>query len=323
MSSRVPITVHLERFEGPLDLLLYLIQSHELDITKISISVITDQYLAYVRLIQELNFDTASEFLVMAATLLQWKSKAILPQDEKVDGAVLGAEEFSQDDLIRQLFEHQRFLEAGANLGQLPRMGEDVFTRNNSKPPIERIWRDMDITSLAMGYQDMLVRQRKRTQILKKETVSLSDKILEFSSKLTLGKPTDMRALMSENPVKPEVVVTFLASLELSRLKKMRLHQEITYSPILIELLQTLQDFDLELASGFDDPNKPREAGDNLMNNIETSIQEAHHPMSPKISTEMSPETSTEINKATSEVPAELLAAQAAHTGSVMPEGVV
>src|SRR2546421_31911 len=79
MAYRVPITVRLESFEGPLDLLLYLIQSHELDITRVSIGRITDQYLAYVYLIQELNFDTASEFLVMAATLLHWKSKSLLP----------------------------------------------------------------------------------------------------------------------------------------------------------------------------------------------------------------------------------------------------
>jgi segregation and condensation protein A len=251
MSHRVPITIRLERFEGPLDLLLYLIQSHEFDINKISISKITDQYLTYVRMMQELNFDTASEFLVMAATLIQWKSKSLLPQEEKLDGAAAVAEEFTQEDLIRQLLEHQRFLEAGESLAQMPRLGDDVFTRNNSKPPIERVWKDMDITSLAMGYQDMLVRQRKRTQILKKETVSLSDRIMEFSDKLAIGKPTDMRSLMSEKPMKQEVVVTFLASLELSRLKKMRVHQEITYSPIFLELLQTLKDFDLQLASGF------------------------------------------------------------------------
>ena len=82
VSQRLPITVRLESFEGPLDLLLYLIQSHELDISRISITQITDQYLAYVQLLQELNFDTASEFLVMAATLLHWKSKAVLPQEK-------------------------------------------------------------------------------------------------------------------------------------------------------------------------------------------------------------------------------------------------
>src|SRR3954467_807035 len=118
MASRLPITVRLESFEGPLDLLLYLIQSHELDISKISISKITDQYLAYVRLMQELNFDAASEFLVMAATLLHWKSRALLPQDLKTDatGNLLEEGAFSQEDLVRQLLEHQRFLAAGENL---------------------------------------------------------------------------------------------------------------------------------------------------------------------------------------------------------------
>ena len=123
-----------------------------------------------------------------------------------------------------------------------------------------------------MGYQDMLVRQRKRTQILKKETVSLSDKILEFSAKLPLNKPTDMRSMMSQEPLKPEIIVTFLASLELSRLKKMRVHQEITYSPIMLELLQTLRDFDLELASGFEYDNKPGQPAATPMSLID-SIQ--------------------------------------------------
>ena len=194
----------------------------------------------------------------MAATLILWKSKSLLPQEENLDaGANAEDEQFTQEDLIRQLLEHQRFLEAGQNLAQLPRLGEDVFTRTNSKPPVEKVWKEMDITSLALGYQDMLVRQRKRTQILEKETVSLSDKIMEFSSKLPVGKPTDLRSMMSVNPPKPEVVVTFLASLELSRLKKMRLHQdqEVIYSPIFLELLETLRDFDLNLAASFEYQN--------------------------------------------------------------------
>jgi segregation and condensation protein A len=252
VANRVPITVRLERFEGPLDLLLYLIQSHELDITKVSIGKITDQFVSHVRLLQELNFDTASEFLVMAATLLLWKSKSLLPQEEIIDPNATLEEQFTQEDLIRQLQEHQRFLEAGQNLAQLPRLGEDVFTRNNSKPPTQKIWKDMDVTSIALGYQDMLVRQRKRTQILKKETVSLSDKMMEFGSQLAIGKPTDIRKLMSEHPEKSEVVVTFLASLELSRLKKMRLHQDVTYSPIYLELLEILNSLDLQMASGFE-----------------------------------------------------------------------
>ena len=255
MSSRVPITVRLESFEGPLDLLLYLIQSHELDISKVSISNITDQYLAYVRLMQELNFDVASEFLVMAATLLHWKSKALLPQ-EKSEGDALNGEDapLSQEDLIRQLIEHQRFLAAGENLAQLPQLNQDVFTRNNRRPPIERIWKEMNITALTVAYQKTIAHARKRKQILKKETVSLTEKMQEFGNKLSIGKLTELRQLLSIDPARPEIVVTFLASLELSRLKKARLHQEQVYGDIYLELLESLVNFDFNMASGFDQP---------------------------------------------------------------------
>lgn len=254
MSHRLPITVRLDSFEGPLDLLLYLIQSHELDISKISISKITDQYLAYVRLMQELNFDIASEFLVMAATLIFWKSKAILPKEEDENAADASEEELmSQEDLIRQLLEHQRFRAAGEDLAQFPRLNEDVFTRPNKRPPIERVWKDMNVTDLAMTFQQILTRARKRKQILKKETVSLTDKIQDFGHKLKLGKPTDLRALLDIDYTKPELVVTFLASLELSRLRRMRVHQEGTYTPIYLELLQSLKNFDVNLASGFEE----------------------------------------------------------------------
>lgn len=253
MSNRLPITVRLDSFEGPLDLLLYLIQSHELDINKISISKITDQYLAYVQLMQELNFDTASEFLVMAATLLHWKSKALLPQENKGD---LNAEDqdqmMSQEDLIRQLLEHQRFTAAGQDLAQLPLLGEDIFTRPNRRPPVEKIWKEMNLTQLTTAYQQMLIIQRKRTQVLRKETVSLASKILEFRDRLVVGKLTALQELLSASPSRPEIVASFLATLELSRLKKMRLHQEITYSPIYLELLESLKHLDASMISDFD-----------------------------------------------------------------------
>ena len=254
MAYRVPITVRLESFEGPLDLLLYLIQTHELDISRVSIGMITDQYLAYVRLMQELNFDTASEFLVMAATLLHWKSKALLPNEEK-DAATKGAEEdleLTQEQLLRQLMEHQLFLEAGQRLAELPLLGEDVFARPNHRAPISKVWKSMDLSQLTLTYQDTLVRSRKRTQILKKETVSLTDKIIEFGTKLPIGKMMELSKLLTDSTSRPEIVVTFLASLELSRLKKMRLYQEEAYQPIFLELLETLKNFDLQLASGFE-----------------------------------------------------------------------
>ncbi len=254
MAHRVPLSVRLNSFEGPLDLLLYLIQSHELDISKVSITQITDQYLAHVKLMQELNFDMASEFLVMAATLLLWKSRSLMPENQAQAQDAQSSEEpaLTQEELIRQLLEHQRFRNAGNELGQLPRLGDDVFVRPNRRPPVEKIWKEMRITGLATSYQDMLARQRKRTQILKKETVSLAGKITEFVETLTVGKPTPMSKFMASR-FRPEVVVTFLASLELSRMKKMRLHQEKTYEEIYLELMEKILAQDLHMAgAGFE-----------------------------------------------------------------------
>ncbi|MGK5082140.1 segregation/condensation protein A [Bdellovibrionota bacterium FG-1] len=261
MANRVAITVQLDSFEGPLDLLLYLIQSHEMDINRISIGALTEQFVAYVRLMQELNFDIASEFLIMAATLLHWKSKALLPQEAKpIDLLSDDDSAMTPEELMRQLLEHQRFLAAGQDLAQVPMLGEDVFCRPNRKPPIEKTWKELDISTLALSFQDTLVRARKRTTILKKETVSLTDKIFEFSDRLEIGIPKNFKEILSPLAEKPEIVVTFLASLELSRLRKMRLHQEGHYQEILLELLESLRGFDMNLARGFDSPIAKAEA---------------------------------------------------------------
>ena len=136
MANRVPITLNLDTFEGPLDLLLHLIAEHEMDVSKLSISKITDQYLAHVLMMQELNFDLASEFLVMAATLVLWKSKALLPKEESGDLSLRESadEILTPEQLLRQLLEHQRFLDAGVELGRLPKLGEDVFSKDNQEP---------------------------------------------------------------------------------------------------------------------------------------------------------------------------------------------
>ncbi len=254
VSNRLPIKVRLESFEGPLDLLLFLIQSHELDISKVSITTITDQYLAYIKLMQELNFDMASEFLVMAATLLHWKSKSLLPQENggKMDGAVDDMDILTPEMLMEQLRQHQIFKAAGENLARRPWLGIEVFARENPKPPVEKIWKTMNVTGLALSYQDILGRERKRKTILKKETVSITGKIKHFADRLKMGELTELRHLLTEGGERAEMVVTFLASLELSRLKKLRLFQEGAYLPIFIELIDSLNEVMNEFSSEFE-----------------------------------------------------------------------
>lgn len=136
-------------------------------------------------------------------------------------------------------------------------LGEDVFSRPNRRPPIERVWKEMNLTDLTLAYQDMLVRQRKRTQILRKETVSLASKIIEFRDKLKVGKVTEFRSLLSSLPTRPEIVAAFLATLELSRLRKMRVHQEAAYAEIWLELLESLNNLDANMVDGFESTVAP------------------------------------------------------------------
>ena len=247
-------TIRLEQFEGPLDLMLYLIQSQELDISTVSISKITDQYLNTIKLMHELDFDVASDFLVMAATLILWKSKALMPKEEE-DQKLLedSAMPLSQEDLVRQLLERQRYLEMAGHMSQRPLLGDDVFNRPTKRPPVEKIWKEMNVTQLATTYQDLLIREQKRARIvMKKETVSLAEKIQEFGRKLVPHQITELRELIADVNTRGEWVVGFLASLELSRLKKLKIHQQEVFAPIYVELLEALVGFDARQASGFD-----------------------------------------------------------------------
>ncbi len=249
------LTLRLNQFEGPLDLLLYLIQSQELDISTVSISQITDQYLNSIKLFQELNFDMASDFLLMAATLIMWKSKALLPDEnsdkENTEDIALP---LTQEDLVRQLQERQRFLTVAGEIATRPMLGDDVFTRPNKRPPVEKVWKAMNMTSLSTSLQDLLIREQRRARVvMKKETVSLSEKIKEFADRLTMNQITELKSMVRDINTRGEWVVSFLASLELSRLKKIKIYQEQAFDPIFIELVDKIVSFELSLAgSGFE-----------------------------------------------------------------------
>jgi len=259
--SMTPVTtrstsfkIRLEQFEGPLDLMLYLIQSQELDISTVSISQITNQYLHAIKLMQELDFDIASDFLVMAATLILWKSKALMPKDDEDQNALEDAEvPLTQEELVKQLLMRQRYLEAAGRLAGYPLLGDDVFAKPTKRPPVEKVWKSMNMSSLTTTYQDLLLREHKRARIvMKKETVSLQEKIQEFGRRLKLNELTQLDTLIADKAVRGEWVVGFLASLELSRLKQVVIHQAQVFDPIFIELVQEMINFDSKQTSGFD-----------------------------------------------------------------------
>jgi segregation and condensation protein A len=234
--------------------MLYLIQSQELDISTVSISKITDQYLHTLKLMQEMDFDVASEFLLMAATLILWKSKALMPKEEDPNAALAQEDApLTQEELVRRLLERQAFLKAAGEIAVRPFLGDDVFTRPTKRPPVEKVWKQMNVSSIATTFQDLLIREQRRKRIvMKKETVSLAEKLKEFGRRLEPHQITALETMIADKGVRGEWVVGFLASLELSRLKKLKIYQEQTFDPIYVELLEKLENFDVTQASGFD-----------------------------------------------------------------------
>lgn len=233
--------VKLEVFEGPLDLLLYLIKRDEVDIYDISIERITSQYLEYMEAFQVLNIELAGEFIVMAANLLYIKSRTLLPKDQQM------AEEDAEEDdprweLIRQLIEYKKFKEAATHLRTREAMQEQLYPRSPvvpELPPAENLLvEEVGIFDLINAFQKILKRLDNKKEDLREifaENFTVSDKI-EFLLKITASAvPIRFEECFAEIASRAEIVVTFLAMLELIRMKQLRVKQELHFSEIWIE----------------------------------------------------------------------------------------
>ncbi len=247
------LKVRTSQFEGPLDLMLFLIQRNELDISSISLHQITDQYVQYVNLMREINVDIASEFLLMASILIYIKSKKLLPGGD--DGALLADDTElpkSEEELLRRLRELKAFQEAGYKILALPRLGVDVFSRPNVPAPEKHlIWKEMEMTGLALAIQDVLRRSRKRTKIIIRESISLPERIMQLGQLLTVGVRTEFSKIINEDMTRTDIVVTFIALLELARLKKLRVMQNESFTEIYILLYEPIDALDPTLMTGF------------------------------------------------------------------------
>lgn len=226
---REAYNVHLDKFEGPLDLLLHLIKKNELDIYDISISIITRQYLDYIKLMKELNLEVAGDFLLMASTLLHIKSAMLLPQD----GQEEGEEELDpRAELIKRLLEYQQYKEAGMVLQSRALLGRDVFIRScpevlliesrNDECPLE-----LELFDLVDAFRSLLAHIPAESfhDVAAADTLSIADCINNI---LTLLQERDMvhfEELVSEEQTRERIIVTFLAILELCRLKLIRIFQ--------------------------------------------------------------------------------------------------
>ncbi|PYK34492.1 MAG: chromosome segregation protein ScpA [Verrucomicrobia bacterium] len=227
--------VKLEVFEGPLDLLLYLIKQDEIDIYDISIERITRQYLEYLQTFKELNIELAGEFIVMAANLIYLKSRSLLPIDQQPP-----AEEAEEDDprwdLIRQLVEYKKFKEAAVNLHLREVEQETIFAREASPMLSENPLRleEVGIFQLINAFQSVIKRieARQEVQEIFGERFSVSEKIDAILRRVAAGATVRFSDLFGAIVSRVEVVVTFLALLELIRLKQVRATQKNVFAEI-------------------------------------------------------------------------------------------
>jgi segregation and condensation protein A len=228
--------VKLEIFEGPLDLLLYLIKQDEIDIYEISLERITNQYLEYLQAFKELNIDIAGEFIVMAANLIYLKSRSLLPVDQQPPDED-AAEDDPRWDLIRQLIEYKKFKEAAAQLHLRELEQERIFAREEgSSPPAEELLRlgEVGIFQLINAFQNVIkrVEARQDLQELPGERFSVSEKIDTILQRVGAGGRIRFSDLFGAIVSRLEVVVTFIALLELIRLKQVRAIQKNIFDEI-------------------------------------------------------------------------------------------
>jgi segregation and condensation protein A len=235
-----PCTVDLGLFRGPLDLLLHLIKKNEVQITDIPIATITDQYLAALEAEPELlNLDGAGEYLVMAATLMVIKSRMLLPEPADDDEE---PEEDPRAELVRQLLEYQRFREAAAALGDRPVLARDVFAHPPEVPDaavaaMGGTAREPSLADLLAALRAVLARRRPPPpHDVGEPERSIAECVRDILARFTVADAVAFTDLFAPEAGRREVIATFLALLELIRVRVVRAHQEERFGPITLTL---------------------------------------------------------------------------------------
>lgn len=231
--------VKLDHFEGPLDLLLYLIKKNELDICDIPIALITRQYLEYINIMKELNLEVAGEFLVMASTLIQIKSGMLLPSvSEDMEEEVV---EDPRAELIRRLLEYSRYKEAALQLSERKQLGRDHFARNFSSGEVQQEEEtdqplELELFDLIEAFRRILVKAPKKSfHEVSAESISIAERINEILSMLQERDTLSFEDLFEGGMDLDYLVATFLAVLELCKLKMIRVSQNSQFGTIWIQ----------------------------------------------------------------------------------------
>jgi segregation and condensation protein A len=237
--ASIACLVRTEAFEGPLDLLLHLIRKNEVDIYNIPIAEISRQYLDYLDVMRELNLDIAGEFLVMASTLIQIKSQMLLPNP--VDGE--GDEEQGEDpraELVRRLLEYEKYRQAARDLSARHLLDRDVFARTFPSPELEELppeesFAEVEMFELVDAFRRILAKAPKESfHEVGSENISIADRISDILDYLQGKELVTFEELFLGNLTREFIVATFLALLELCRLKMIKLTQVESYGDIWI-----------------------------------------------------------------------------------------
>jgi len=239
-----PYEVKLAIFEGPLDLLLHLIEREELDITKVSLAQVTDQYLEYIGLLVELNAGALADFLVIAAKLLLIKSEMLLRRPPRAPGE---EEEDVGDELARQLIEYKKFKEAALELRQREEMGLRAYVRVAPPPKLERPFgwaqdRPLDLGDISLADLVEAVRHAldvrppipSVSEVVAPFTITVAEKMALIEERLERHRRVSFNRLLAHAASRLEIIVTFLAVLELIKLKGIEVQQERLFGEIVI-----------------------------------------------------------------------------------------
>jgi segregation and condensation protein A len=234
------LPVRLALFEGPLDLLLHLCRDNKVDIKDIPIAAITEQYLAYLEVMVTLNLEVAGEFLVVAATLLHIKSRLLLPPDETAEGE---EGEDPRRELVQQLIEYQRYKEAGIALRELEERRSSTFTRESlgpEGPPRTDYPLEVSLFDLLAALRRVIDQMPKTDHVeIQNERLSVAQRIAEVLEAMADGREMAFEELFRDAREISDVVITFLAILELVRLRLIRVWQVDAYGAIRIVTVPT------------------------------------------------------------------------------------
>lgn len=228
------LMVILEAFEGPLDLLLYLIRRQNLDILDIPIAKITEQYMDYIAMMHQLDLEVAAEYLVMASMLAEIKSRMLLPRPTEEEGD----EEDPRAELVRRLQEYERFKKAATDVDELPRMERNTFDISVDLPKIERRapLPDVNIREMVIALKEVLQRADMfSTHQIKREPLSVRERMTKLLNALQEKEFTEFSALFTPEEGRMGVVVTFLAVLELVKESVIDFVQSEPFAPIYLK----------------------------------------------------------------------------------------